>query len=52
MTLSINTGDLIAVSVGGAIAHPGFAGLPAEPYRLAADGTPFLRGDRLQCLGG
>ncbi|GGA55318.1 DUF4438 family protein [Pelagibacterium lentulum] len=42
MTLSINTDDLIAVSVGGAIAHPGFAGLPAEPYRLAADGTPFL----------
>src|SRR5690606_23074560 len=31
-----------SVSLGGAIAHPGFAGLPAEPYRLAADGKPFL----------
>lgn len=42
MTPQTNEADLVAVSVAGAIAHPGFAGLPAEPYRLAADGTPFL----------
>jgi hypothetical protein len=41
-SLATNEHDLIAVSVAGAIAHPGFPGLPAEPYRLAADGTPFL----------
>ncbi|MES2847346.1 MAG: DUF4438 domain-containing protein [Pseudomonadota bacterium] len=40
--LKTNQADLVAVSVAGAIAHPGFAGLPAEPYRLAANGTPFL----------
>jgi hypothetical protein len=40
--LKTNQSDLVAVSVAGAIAHPGFAGLPAEPYRLAANGTPFL----------
>jgi hypothetical protein len=40
--LKTNQADLVAVSVSGAIAHPGFAGLPAEPYRLAANGTPFL----------
>ncbi|MGB3025121.1 DUF4438 domain-containing protein [Paradevosia shaoguanensis] len=42
MTLNLNEADLVAVSVGGIIAHPSFPGLPAEPYRLAADGTPFL----------
>ena len=42
MTLATNAADLVAVSVAGEIAHPGFPGLPAEPYRLAADGTPFL----------
>jgi hypothetical protein len=42
MSIAFNEADLVAVSVGGAIAHPGFPGLPAEPYRLAADGTPFL----------
>ncbi|MBF0678631.1 MAG: DUF4438 domain-containing protein [Devosia sp.] len=42
MTISVNANDLVSVSLGGAIAHPGFAGLPAEPYRLAADGKPFL----------
>ncbi len=42
MTVTFNEADLVAVSVGGVIAHPGFPGLPAEPYRLAADGTPFL----------
>jgi len=40
--LNTNSADLVAVSVAGAIAHPGFPGLPAEPYRLAANGTPFL----------
>ena len=40
--LATNAADLIAVSVAGAIAHPSFPGLPAEPYRLAADGTAFL----------
>jgi hypothetical protein len=42
MSLATNAADLVAVSVGGQIAHPGFPGLPAEPYRLAADGRPFL----------
>lgn len=40
--LATNEADLIALSVAGAVAHPGFPGLPAEPYRLASDGTPFL----------
>jgi hypothetical protein len=41
-TLATNEVDLVAVSVAGVVAHPGFPGLPAEPYRLASDGTPFL----------
>jgi hypothetical protein len=40
--LATNEPDLVAVSVAGTVAHPGFPGLPAEPYRLASDGTPFL----------
>ena len=40
--LATNEVDLVAVSVAGSVAHPGFPGLPAEPYRLASDGTPFL----------
>ena len=40
--LATNAADIVAVSVAGRVAHPGFPGLPAEPYRLAADGTPFL----------
>ena len=40
--LATNADDLVAISVAGAVAHPGFPGLPAEPYRLASDGTPFL----------
>lgn len=40
--LKANLADLVAISVGGSIAHPAFPGLPAEPYRLAADGRPFL----------
>jgi hypothetical protein len=41
-TFAFNQDRLVAVSVMGHIAHPTFPGLPAEPYRLAADGTPFL----------
>lgn len=37
-----NVDKLIAVSVMGHIASPSFPGLPAEPYRLDADGVPFL----------
>jgi hypothetical protein len=40
--MSFNREKLVAVSVMGHIAHPSFPGLPAEPYRLASDGTPFL----------
>ena len=40
--LATNKDDLVALSVAGVVAHPGFPGLPAEPYRLATDGTPFL----------
>jgi hypothetical protein len=42
MTAAFNERDLVSVSVGGAIVHPAFPGLPAEPYRLSADGKPFL----------
>ncbi len=42
MTISVNAKDLVSISLGGAITHPGFAGVPAEPYRLSADGKPFL----------
>ena len=42
MTAAFNGDKLVAVSVMGHIAHPSFPGLPAEPYRLAADGKPFL----------
>ena len=40
--LTTNQADLVAVSVAGTVVHPSFPGLPAEPYRLASDGTPFL----------
>ncbi len=40
--LTLNEDKLVAVSVMGMVASPTFPGLPAEPYRLAADGTPFL----------
>lgn len=40
--LKTNAEDLVAISIAGEIAHPAFPGLPAEPYRLASDGTPFL----------
>ena len=42
MSLSINDDKLITISVMGFIAHPSFPGLPAEPYRLSSNGTPFL----------
>lgn len=42
MSASFNQDKLVTVSVMGNIVHPSFPGLPAEPYRLASDGTPFL----------
>ena len=42
MSVMFNKDRLVMVSVMGQIAHPTFPGLPAEPYRLAADGTAFL----------
>lgn len=40
--LEANTDKLVSISVMGQIANPSLPGLPAEPYRLDADGTPFL----------
>jgi hypothetical protein len=37
-----NADQLVHVSVMGQIASPALPGLPAEPYRLDADGVPFL----------
>jgi len=37
-----NADKLVHVSVMGQIASPAMPGLPAEPYRLDADGVPFL----------
>lgn len=37
-----NADRLVNVSVMGTIASPSLPGLPAEPYRLDADGVPFL----------
>lgn len=42
MSVRSNSDKLVSVSVMGRIASPGFPGLPAEPYRLDADGKPFL----------
>lgn len=42
MNLNVNTDKLVSLSVMGQIATPSFPGLPAEPYRLSADGIPFL----------
>lgn len=42
MSIRTNAADIVAVSVSGHVANPSISGLPAEPYRLAADGTPFL----------
>lgn len=37
-----NADKLVHVSVMGQVASPSLPGLPAEPYRLDADGKPFL----------
>lgn len=42
MTVTTNASDLVAVSVAGRVANPGFSALPAEPYRLTAEGKAFL----------
>jgi hypothetical protein len=42
MSVRTNASKLVCVSVMGQIASPGFPGLPAEPYRLDAQGKPFL----------
>jgi hypothetical protein len=42
LTTQTNADKLVSLSVMGQIATPSFPGLPAEPYRLASDGTPFL----------
>ena len=42
MSIRTNADRLVCVSVMGQIASPGFPGLPAEPYRLDANGKPFL----------
>ncbi len=42
MSITTNEEKLVSLSVMGQIATPQFPGLPAEPYRLASDGTPFL----------
>lgn len=41
-SITTNHDKLVSVSALGYIATPKLPGLPAEPYRLAADGTPFL----------
>ena len=42
MTGAFNEDKLVTLSVMGHIVQPSLPGLPAEPYRLAADGAPFL----------
>jgi hypothetical protein len=42
LTTQTNADKLVSLSVMGQIATPSFPGLPAEPYRLASNGTPFL----------
>jgi hypothetical protein len=42
MNVRTNVDKLVSVSVMGQIASHGFPGLPAEPYRLDANGKPFL----------
>lgn len=42
MNIRTNKDKLIAVSVMGQIASPGFPGLPAVPYQLTSEGIPFL----------
>lgn len=40
--MQMNNDRLVHLSVTGQIANPSLPGLPAEPYRLDADGVPFL----------
>jgi len=42
MSIQTNAADIVTVSVMGQVANPSLAGLPAEPYRLDADGKAFL----------
>ena len=42
MTVRTNAADIVSVSVAGQVANPVLSGLPAEPYRLDADGKAFL----------
>lgn len=42
MAVTTNAADIVAVSVAGQVANPVLSGLPAEPYRLDADGKAFL----------
>ncbi|MEM1428101.1 MAG: DUF4438 domain-containing protein [Pseudomonadota bacterium] len=42
MSVATNAADIVCVSVAGKVANPVLSGLPAEPYRLDADGRAFL----------
>ncbi|ABD57039.1 DUF4438 domain-containing protein [Jannaschia sp. CCS1] len=42
MSIQTNAADIVTVSVIGQVANPSLSGLPAEPYRLDADGKAFL----------
>ena len=42
MRIETNEKLLVNVSVVGSVCQPNFQSLPAEPYRLDSDGSPFL----------
>ena len=42
MPILTNAVDIVNVSIMGQVANPSFSALPAEPYRLDADGKAFL----------
>ncbi len=42
MPIKTNAADIVTVSVAGQVANPSLSGLPAEPYRLDAQGKAFL----------
>ncbi len=42
MSIVTNAADIVTVSALGQVANPSLSGLPAEPYRLDADGRAFL----------
>ncbi|MEM9902621.1 MAG: DUF4438 domain-containing protein, partial [Pseudomonadota bacterium] len=42
MSIATNAADIVTVSVAGSVANPVLSGLPAEPYRLDAEGRAFL----------